>query len=153
MEKKRQKGVTCHMRIFTYCVLTGLLLMAGIASAQLAHQVIPPNPTTVDFVIVRYTTSSFSQPVVTRIGNHFRVEFQPCMITCPSLTQDAPLGLLATGSYTYEIAMTGDPTPLASGAFVVTAAVAATPALSSMALFLVCALLAGAGSVVLSQRS
>jgi hypothetical protein len=141
------------MRTHRSYLLALLFVIAGTATAQLGEQIVPANPTTSNLVRLRFDWTTFGEPIVTRVGNHFTVEVQYCMILCPTSTFYVPLGTLPAGSYTYEIVAQGNPAPLASGAFVVTAGIPEAPALSAAALAALCAFLAGVGWILLGRRS
>ena len=125
------------------------LLTAG-ASAQV--RISPPNPTPGDDVSLFFDDPGACEGVleVTRTGNHFVIRFGGCPFE--SLTeQEAPLGQLEPGIYTYEIHVffITDP-PVATGSFAVLPA--PIPALSPHALAALCAALAMMG-LVMARRA
>jgi hypothetical protein len=128
-----------------------LLLTAAAVSAQVQQvTLIPPSPTTQDFVMLRISTLALcSEPAFTRAGNYIRVEVpNTCLlITPPISTFDLTIGYLPSGNYTYEVFESAiATTPEASGSFtVVSAGSPFVPTLSAAALIMACALLGVAG--------
>src|SRR5687767_2010438 len=123
--------MTSRSRALFFCLFAIFVLTAGAATAQTTVEVLPPNPTTADNVILRVDFGGCGSPAsVTRVGNNFRIDAGSVVPVCTANPVDLPLGALSAGAYTYELFFLGDQTPAVSGAFVVNAVLTDTPALS-----------------------
>jgi hypothetical protein len=132
-------------RLVLFSLLVAATVLAFPTAAQTA-QVVPPNPTSSDLVVVRVSgASGWIGATVSRTGNHFQFDPAPCPILCFS-SFDIELGMLAGGTYTFELRDDGN--VIGSGAFEV---IDLIPALSPMALAVFSALLAIAGVAILSR--
>ena len=136
------------MRYHLPLLALAILISAATATAQV-FQVVPPNPTTSDQVIL-HSNSGFSSATVTQTGNHFRVDVIDCGVLCPG-PFNVSLGTLPAGMYTYDIFVDGILEE--SGTFVVTQALPIVPTLSEYALLTLAVLLAGAGWLFVGRRT
>jgi len=141
------------MRKIILCLFAFLILPALSTAAQTV-EVLPPNPTTQDSVILRIDFGGCGTPAsVTRVGNYFRIDAGSNLPVCTANPVDLNVGMLAAGAYTYELYFIGNQSPFLSGAFAVSDALPNTPALSPAAMAALCALLVGVGWIVIARRT
>jgi hypothetical protein len=156
LDADRPAELNAMMTIKCSTLLLWLIVLALPAisvSAQITVEVVPPNPTTQDNMILRVDFGGCGTPAsVTRVGNYFRIDAGSNLPVCTANPVDLSLGILPAGAYTYELYLLGNQSPVLSGAFAVNAVIPDTPTLSPAALAALCALLVGVGWIVIARR-
>ena len=138
-------------------VLCFLALSAFPAVAQTTVELLPPAPTSADFIRLRVISPGIGTDYdLDQHGRHFIIRtVDPCPLIATCVGVGSPvvdLGMLSPGTYTYDVQVDG--VSALTGSFVVAnAGIPDAPTLSPAALLALCLILVGAGSFMIGRRT